>query len=299
MFSGWRALSLICMLSFSFQNILVKALTRRGVRVKFIFWFLVAAAVPFLLVAYIYSAPHRFLPGFVIALFFAVLGNMLGYYGYLKAISLADVSLVMPLISLTPFFMLLTSWVMLSELPDLPGLIGIVGVVSGTYLLTRKPGSGWLQPFYALWRNPGCRWALFTSLIWSVQANIDKIAVEASTPVGYTLWFHILFSLLLLPFFFFGEFKLYEQQKYFSFNSKFVTVIIFGLIVVGGLQALMTVVQMGAIIQIQVSYVIAIKRAGMLLVVFAGGLLFEEKYLLRRLFAATVVLMGLLAILLF
>jgi len=295
----WQVLSLICMLTFATQNLVVKALTRNGVRVKFILWALVAVAVPFLLVAYLLSAPHQFLPGFGTALFFAVLGNILGFYGYVRAIRLADVSLVMPLLSLTPFFMLLTSWVMLAEFPDLFGLLGILGVVGGTYLLTRKPGSSGLEPFYALWKNPGCRWALLTSFVWSIQANIDKFGVAYSNPIGYTFWFHILFSVLLLPFIFIGEFKLLEvDQLRVKGNLNFFSKIMGGLILVGSLQALMTIVQMIAIMETQVSYVIAIKRSGMLFVVLFGGIFFDEKYTLRRFLAAVVVFAGLLGILL-
>ncbi len=295
----WQVLSLICMVSFATQNLIVKGLTQQGVRSKFILWALVAAAVPFLLAAYLFSGPHQFLPGFNTVLFFAVLGNILGFYGYIRAIHLADVSLVMPLLSLTPFFMLLTSWIMLAEFPDLSGLVGILAVVIGTYLLTRKPGSSGLKPLAALWENHGCRWALLTAFVWSIQANIDKFGVALSNPIGYTFWFHILFSVLLLPFIFIGEFKLLETGQFrVKGNLNFFTGVMGGLVLVGTLQALMTIVQMMAIMETQVSYVIAIKRSGMIFVVLLGGIFFNEKYTVRRFLAALVVFSGLLAILL-
>jgi len=255
---------------------------------------MMAGAVPFLFFFSRMTAPHSFESHFPLVLFLAVAGNLLGFYGYVRAIELTDVSLAMPLISLTPFFMILTSWLMLAELPDLQGLIGIVAVVIGTYFLSRKPGMSGLRPLYALLEDRGCRYALMTALVWSVQANIDKFAVRATDPVVYSFWFHVLFALLLLPF------VLYRRPRLRETTAKTAVWkwIIFGILAVGFLEALLSGAQMMAITDVQVSYVIAVKRAGMLFSVLGGGLIFAEEDLKRRFLSATIVFVGLLSIVL-
>ncbi len=297
----WQLLAIICSFSYALQNLFIKGLTRRRINSLFLLWLLMGLAVPVLLVFTYFTPPPTYENHFPLVLFIAVFGNLFGFYGYVRALELSDVSLVMPLISLTPFFMILTSWLILSELPDLQGLVGILGVVAGTYLLTRSSEMSGFRPFLALFEDPGCRWALFVSFIWSIQANIDKLAARAARPLIYSFWFHVLFTLLLLPLVLFRRGKLMKEKPgdtHISGSSPWPGYIFGGIIAAGTLEAVLSGTQMLAITEIQVSYVVAIKRAGMLVSVLGGGLLFEEEDLPRRFLAASVVFLGLLAIIL-
>ena len=285
------------MLAFAGQNLAIKAISRKNTSKILIFWLMMAGAVPVLLFFLLIFSPHRYEPGFVPILLLAVGGNLVAFYGYIRSIQLTDVSLVSPLLSLTPFFMLLTSWLILAELPDLPGLLGIIGVVLGTYLLTTRPGARGLQPLLKLWDDSGCRWALVTSLIWSIQANIDRLGVEAATPISYSFWFHTLFAVILTPFLYFFREEIFSSEfRTSGYTSGFVRQFVYILLGVGVTQALMSGSQMVAITGTQVSYVIALKRSAMLLTVLGGGIIFSEKYTTRRFIAGLIVLGGLLGI---
>jgi drug/metabolite transporter (DMT)-like permease len=213
-----------------------------------------------------------------------------------RAIELADVSLVAPLISLSPLFMLLTSWLMLSETPDNLGLAGIVLVVVGTYFLAGGQSNFALAPLVKLVEEPGTRWALTVAILWSITANIDKLTVQASSPLTYTFWFHLVFTVAFTPIFLMlkSEWTLIEGQS--SEEDPGVTWLILILLSVGLFQAILTAAQMLAVIMTNVTYVIAIKRAGMLITVLGGGLFFDESHLSRRFVAALLVLVGLLGI---
>lgn len=287
----WQTLAGTCALAFALQNVLIRALGERKVPRAWILWCMFAVAVAPLMIVYLMTKPHGYLPSFPGWLAISLLGNLFAFYGYVRALEASEVSLVSPLFSLSPLFMLLTSWLILSEFPDLPGLVGVVVIVAGTYGLASDPGQAWLDPFRRLWRDPGCRWALGMAFVWSVTANVDKLAVRASSPLAYTFWFHVGLTLLLLVILSRSFGSLSGRSE-----SSGVWYPVLGLIGVGLFQAFMAATQMSAIIMTDVTYVIAVKRSGMLVSVLLGGLLLGEEHLLRRLLASLVVLAGLLAV---
>lgn len=297
----WQVFAASCSLSYATQNLVVKALTRRRVSSTNILWYLFAAAVPVLLLFYLTLADPTIEPLFPVYLVSGVSLNLFAFYGYVRALELTDVSLVSPLLSLSPLFMLFTSWLMVDEIPDLLGLLGVISIVLGTYFLSRSKGGSGLDPFRKLVADPGVRWALTVSLVWSVTANFDKLAVQTSTPLTYSFWFHVLFAIAFTPIFLFlrrGENPSGSSEgttdpdapEYMGYW------IVLGLLAGGFLQAVMSATQMVAVVRTKVTYVIAIKRAGMLVSVLGGGILFDEKDTARRFLASILVFAGLIGI---
>lgn len=289
----WQALAGTCAVAFSLQNVLIRALGEWKVPRAWILWCMFAVAVTPLAVVYFMASPHGYRPSFPVWLGISLLGNTFAFYGYVRALEASEVSLVSPLFSLSPLFMLLTSWLILSEFPDLPGLVGVLVIVAGTYGLASAPGQAWLDPFRRLWRDSGCRWALGMSFVWSVTANVDKLAVRASSPLAYTFWSHVGLTLLLL---------VILSRSFGSLDSASASggigYPLLGLLGVGLFQALMAGTQMYAIMMTDVTYVIAVKRSGMLLSVLLGGLLLGERHLGRRFLASLVILAGLMGVML-
>lgn len=291
----WQVFAALCAVSYAGQNLVVKFTTRYRVDSRTVLWFMFAAAVPVLWIFYSTASNPSYDPAFPYYLGAGVSINVLAFYGYVRAIELADVSLVAPLLSLSPLFMLLTSWIMVSEVPDGRGLIGILLVVVGTYFLAGGRAALDFEPLRKLVDQPGPRWALVVAFLWSITANIDKLCVEASSPRAYTFWFHLMFSLVFTPIYFglrSGSFL--DESTAETRRDLFLIVI--GLLGVGLLQALMVVAQMTALTGTNVTYVIAIKRSGMLVSVLGGGLLLGEEDLPRRLLAALLVMIGLMGI---
>lgn len=298
---SWQLLAVACSFSYSLQNVLIKGLSRQKIGSLLMLFMTFAAAVPVLFFVYWFTQPHDYSSNFSIVMIFAIAGNLVAFYGYVRAIELSDVSLVSPLLSLSPFFMLLTSWLIVSETPDFQGLLGILGVVMGTYFLSSSGNQSKTTPIKSLWAKTGTRWALIVSFIWSIQANIDKLAVQASNPFAYAFWFHVVFTVVFTPYFIYKRRRESSSKNSLSiqkFSSRKVVLfgIVPGLLGLGVFQALMSATQMTAIIRTDVTYVIAIKRAGMLLAVLLGGLLYDEPYTGKRFLSALVVLLGLLGI---
>lgn len=100
----------------------------------------------------------------------------------LKALKASDLSLVFPLINLTPLFMFVTSPLIASEFPRLITIPGIVLIVLGAYLLNFKAGEKkFFAPVKALWYSKGARAMVGVAFLWSLAGNFDKLGVLHSS----------------------------------------------------------------------------------------------------------------------
>lgn len=179
----WIFLGLLVALGFSLQDILAKHLTRTY-DARLVAWGWFAFALPALWCAFIFD-PHKTWSAYIAALLLAdTLLLSAATVLYVKALKLSDLSLVVPMLSFTPLFMLVTSRLMLGEAPGGSGSAGVVLIVAGSYMLnSRHRHVGFFEPFRRLVSDKGTRYALITALIYSVGANLDKMAVARSSSV--------------------------------------------------------------------------------------------------------------------
>jgi drug/metabolite transporter (DMT)-like permease len=126
-------------------------------------------------------------PGFWPLLFWDSVINIIAYLLYIRAFRLSDASLVAPLVLLTPVLMLVTSPIMLGEQTPPLGVVGVLFTVLGIGLLDAgetNPASGRRRlNFMVFIHDPGARAMIVTAALWSIGANIDKLGVQASTPL--------------------------------------------------------------------------------------------------------------------
>lgn len=287
----WILNSVGCALFYAFHGAYSKKLLKDGWNEYILLWFTFIGGIPFLIIPFLFVPFPQLNSTFWIVLFSGIGGNSLAFVLYFKAIKETELSISIPLVSITPLFMLLTSYLILSEVPDITGITGILLVITGCYTLGTFPnGYNFLQPFKNLWEDKGARYAILVALIWSVTANLDKVAVLNSSPFAYPLIFNIFFpipfSALVL-----GKIKRHKEQ----FQLKAVLSLIF----LGFLNAVMVISQMVAIELALASYVITIKRSGMVVSVLIGWLVFKEKRGFHHMLSASIILFGIMLVLLF
>lgn len=206
---------------------------------------------------------------------------------YMRAIRLSDLSVTIPMITFTPLFLLVTSPVMLGEIPSPKGIFGVLLIVFGSYMLNiRQRGKGLLEPFRALLVEPGPRLMLLVAFIWSFTSNIDKIGVQNSSPIFWSIAMTSFLTLALLPFM-----LIYSSQSWKRIykEKKFI-------LPLGVFNALTFITQMIAINYILVAYVISIKRGSAILSVFWGHLFFGEKGVRERLVGVIIMVAGVMLI---
>jgi drug/metabolite transporter (DMT)-like permease len=246
-------------------------------------WSLSFFSVIFLLPWVLYTGIPALNSQFAIALLIGGSINAVTAVLYIKAIKVSDLSLTVPLVALTPLFMLLTSPLIVGEYPKLFDYIGILLIVIGSYLLNIKEKSqGYLAPFKALVKEPGPKFMLIVAFLWSITSNFDKIGVQNSSPI---FWLFSLFgtmSILLLPI------LLHKTPN----PSRKILQQLPMLATMGFFNAVGVLCQMQALTLTLVVQVIAIKRTSVLMGVLFGHFIFKEQDIQQRLLGAGIMVLG-------
>ncbi|HBK96947.1 MAG TPA: hypothetical protein DD001_06230 [Microcoleaceae bacterium UBA10368] len=250
-------------------------------------WSLAFFSVIFLIPWVIYTGIPALNTQFAIALLIGGSINAVTTILYIKAIKVSDLSLTVPLVALTPLFMLLTSPLIVGEYPNFFDYIGILLIVTGSYLLNIKEKSqGYLAPFKALLKEPGPKMMLIVAFLWSITSNFDKIGVKNSSPI---FWLFSLFgtmSILLLPI------LLHKTPN----PSRKILKQLPMLAAMGFFNAIGLLCQMQALTLTLVVQVIAIKRTSVLMGVLFGHFIFKEKDIQQRLLGAGIMIFGVFVI---
>ena len=220
-------------------------------------------------------------PGFWVALLIGGGLNILAFTLYVRALKLADLSLTVPLVTLTPLFLLATSPLIVQEWPTWADGVGVVLLVVGSYVLNIRPAASFWSPLLAMLHNPGSRLMLCVAFIWSITSNFDKIGVVNSSPLFWAISLFTVIAGGMLPFVLRSGLKpLIGQWQLLG--------------ITGGFNAIAILFQMLALTLAPVAQVIAIKRMSALLSVLFGHFFFGEKGLRQRLLGAAIMVSGVL-----
>ncbi|TAG92727.1 MAG: EamA family transporter [Oscillatoriales cyanobacterium] len=246
-------------------------------------WSLSFFSVIFLIPWVIYTGIPALNSQFWVALLIGGSINAVTALLYIKAIKVSDLSLTVPLVALTPLFMLLTSPLIVGEYPKFFDYIGILLIVIGSYLLNIKEKSqGYLAPFKALVNEPGPKFMLIVAFLWSITSNFDKIGVQNSSPIFWLFSIFGTMSILLLPV------LLYKTPN----PSRKILKQLPMLAAMGFFNAIGVLCQMQALTLTLVVQVIAIKRTSVLMGVLFGHFIFKEKDIQQRLLGAGIMILG-------
>jgi drug/metabolite transporter (DMT)-like permease len=230
------------------------------------------------------------MPAFAAALLVGGSINALAFWCCGRAIALEDLSLVLPLINLSPLALLLAGWWVLGERPGPLAVLGVAMLVLGALLLNQPSGRAAVGAWGLdrLWASPGCRAMLLVALLWGIGASIDKLGVHAGGSLAWQLALQWSIGSSLLG--------LSMLERHRPGRSEPGAARAVGLVPALVLSALAlaagAVLQMEAIRQTAVVHVIAIKRLSTLLGSGAGVLALGETDALRRLLAAGLMLLG-------
>ena len=205
---------------------------------------------------------------------------------YFNSLKKAQISLAMPLLTLTPVFMLFTSPFITGEFPSSKGIFGIILIVFGAYTINLdKKRSSFLTPFISIIKDSGTRSMFFVSVLWSFAAPIDKLGIISSSPLlwGTSVNVFMVFSIFI----------------YIKLSGKKIDIKAFRLPLPGIFAGLTILTQMKALQMAIVPYVISIKRTSIIFSVLAGILLFKEDRGVYRLLSSIIMVVGVVIIFLF
>lgn len=239
-------------------------------------------------------------PGLVPAVAATVAINILATILLYRALSMTDLSLCVPVLAFTPVFLILTSFVILGEIPSLAGAIGILLVAAGAFLLTAKSCQGQpaslLTPLVTLRHDRGVRSMLLVAFLYSLSVNYDKEVVINSNPIfGSALVLFLLAAIFLVIAVTAGTrypviAKATGEPDPGHSLSPYPRFLMIG--AVGMLLAIEALSINTAYTLAIVPYVITIKRLSIFFSVLFGGLLLHEQDIRGRMTGALVMIAG-------
>ncbi len=272
---------------FGLQGTYSKVLTNR-IPPMILTWGIFAFTLPYLiLLLMIQGVPSIVWRDFWWATSSSFAINLFAWNFYFRALHAAPLSQTMPFTAFTPLFLIPVAYILLGEMPDRIGFMGIFLIILGGYGIHLNSKS-LVAPVKSLFHNKGTRYMLIVALLWSVSATVEKVAVISSSQVFYGFTINLLLSLAYLPYLFINR---KAKTGIIAKNLK-------GLFILGLISGLMILFQFTALKFLFVSYVIAFKRAGIIVSVFLGAVLFKEKNPARNLLFSGLMVAGVLILLL-
>jgi len=230
------------------------------------------------------------------ALFIAgVVGSVIFYTAseiiQFRAMKIADLSAIYPLVSLGPIFTLIVAF--LPPLNEKPGFIAIIGVLItllGVYVLNvNNAKEGLLKPIKLLFENKASALMILSVVINSVVIAFDKLAINNTIPKNITfvlLVENILVIVGLLPI-------LYLRNKYFTrqiFDNKKLFIIL------GLLNAVSTILAFSAVGSGSVGLVSTILKTQLLFVLLFSFIFFKDKPRLETIIGSIIMILGVVLI---
>jgi uncharacterized membrane protein len=177
-----------------------------------------------------------------------------------------------------------TSFLITWENTNIYGALGVWIIFFGTYFLNiQEIRWGFMAPIKALYQNLWAKYMLLTALLWSVSAPLDKLWVLQVWVLGWMLLSNAIISTLFVWLMLVLGKSMNPQFMLEKKNMK----------KIGALSLLLWVwvfLQMLALKYTLVIYVVALKRASWIFSVLLWYVVYKEKNIIQKIFAAAIML---------
>lgn len=231
-------------------------------------------------------------PAYVMAILIGGLFSAFGGWALNAALHKTEVSLVGPLMTLTPGFAILIEWLLNGAVPATVGLLGVVLLIAGGYILSLGDHEvRWYLPFKRLVTDPGSLLALASGACFAAASVFGRIGIQLSDPLSFAVIVAIVNPLVL-----FVLFSLHDRQFYRKIITPEARRSIRPLMLLGALFALMRIADQIALSLTLASYAMAVKRTAGIFSVVLGRWFFGETHAVVKSIGAAVMLLGVLAL---
>ena len=248
-------------------------------------WATFTFSLPLILVLLCYAGlPQIIWKDFIPAALVSFAINLFAWNLFYRALKISPLSNTMPFTAFTPLFLIPVALLWLGELPNIKGIAGILFIIAGAYGIHLQ-NKNLRAPFINLFKDKGSRLMLLVSLMWSVSATAEKVAVLSSSQYFYGLVILLSLSLAYLP-------LIMKERKKIPLRRNVSSLLLLGLI-----SGLLLIFQFTALKYLYASYVIAFKRSGVIVSVFLGVIFFAEKNALKNIISTVLMVIGVFLIL--
>ena len=262
-------------------------------------WLQQAVALPLIIISLFFAKFYR--PDQLSLFFWELMAAYVALqaiylYCYYRAISIADISFVAPLMTLFSVGNMLGAYIILGQKPSVSGLFGAAFIITGAWVISRAKKGNNTESIAA--RKSAAILIIIAIIVCSIFSNLEVKMLQMSNPTSYNFYtsvltvpFVILVTILLL------RSRRRNSQLYWSSVAKSVRKNTIALVIVGVTYTInMLATYQAKVIAPNQAYVGVIKAASVLPVVILGVLLFNEKVSKRQWFGIFLMLIGLLLI---
>lgn len=208
-------------------------------------------------------------------------------YQHFTAVSYkyADVSMVYPITTSSPLFIMIWAYFILDERVTPFGILGIILVLVGCYVMNVTKGKGNKSGLY------GILIAVLAAFLYSFGAMADKMGVASVNTHLYIMLmadFMALYSIM---------FTTVSHRKSITLHKKIKIKVQWKLVVIGGLvMAASTITYRLGLIDMQISYASALRQLSSLFGVLMGIFFLKESYGMQRIVGSIVIITGIICI---
>ncbi len=274
----WVVYALMSALGVATSDAFAKmAMKKANINELFIIWlryiFAAAFLLPFLFTVKIPHLSTRFFLWHIVW----IPAESLGLYLSLKALRISPISLVGPIMALSPLFILFIGWLLLGEVPSAGKVPGILLIIFGSFVL----GTGQTRiPFGRMIHEKGAWLMTATAFLYSITSVAGKGMVLESGPIFFGIYYAVVMLIVFTPF------------GLANMSGSNLKAAVPELLAAGLAFAITIVSHMMAVKDANVAYMIAIKRLSGVFSVMWGAILFKEQEIGNRLLGAIIMVIG-------
>ena len=294
----WFALSILALLMLSGRRTAEKK-AAVGVDSMAMAWLQQAVALPLIVLSLFFARfywPEE-LPVFFWELMAAYVALQAVYlYCYYRAIAIADISFVAPLMTLFSAGNMFGAYIILGQIPSVSGVTGAAFIIVGAWIISRAKRHGSKVSVAA--HKAALISVIVAIFVCSIFSNLEVKMLRMSNPTSYNFYT----SLLTVPFVilvtvFILRTRRQDSNAYWSMVNKSVRSNALPLIIVGVTYTVnMLATYQAKVIAPNQAYVGVIKAASVLPVVILGVLFFKETVSRRQWLGIGCMLTGLVLI---
>lgn len=220
-------------------------------------------------------------------IFYAAISSFFfALYQYFTAVAYryGDVSLVYPISTSSPLFIIIWAYLLLGERISLMGFVGILLILIGGYIINVTKGKH-KASFY------GILLALLAAFFYSFGALADKLGVGGISPnlyIMYTVLFIALYSLIINTIIGLKTHTLIEKVRY---KPEWKVIIPFGIIMAASVASFRI-----GLVEVPVSYASALRQVSSLFGVIMGIIFLKEAYGWKRIVGSIIIILGIILI---
>lgn len=242
-------------------------------------WLQQTVAIPFILISLLFARfymPSELSSSFWQLMAVLVVLSSLDLYLYFKALSIADISYVAPLMTLFAVGNLIGAYVVLGQVPTIIGAVGALFIMTGAYLvnLAKKRQKKNIQA-----NKIALLLILGVVVLRSFYANIEVFMLREANPVTFNFYSSILtIPLIILVSVMIIRSRPTKYEQYWTKLGNGIKIFFWPLVIVGITYTLnMLATYEAKLISPNAAYVGAVKSASVLPVMLIGVFYFKEK----------------------